>query len=675
MPEPEPIRPNDNKPLGRFSKNTALIAGMLLLFVMATSLIRNNDPASAVTYTEFRAELSRGNVHKVTVSNREIDGEFRAPFSKADQEITRFQLILPGEITDGLIEDLEAEDVIIDAKTSQPSWGQLLLSALPWLLFIAFWIWIFRTMQGGGNRAFQFGRSKAKLISPDTPKVTFADVAGADEAKQELEEIIEFLKDPSKFSRLGGRLPTGVLLVGPPGTGKTLLARAVAGEAGRPFFQMSGSDFVEMFVGVGASRVRDLFEQGKEHAPCIIFVDEIDAVGRHRGAGLGGGHDEREQTLNALLVEMDGFETNEGVILLAATNRPDVLDPALLRPGRFDRQIVVDAPDVKGREGILRIHAKKLPLSDDVELALIARGTPGMSGADLENICNEAALHAARRDAEKVSMKDFEQAKDKVMFGTERRSLVLTENERQLTAYHEAGHVVLGVKIPGLDPVYKVSIIPRGRALGITASLPEEDRHSYTKEWMEGQLAMLFGGRVAEEIIFGPKDVTTGAGNDIERATAMARKMVMTFGMSDAVGLVSVGDSEQEVFLGRELGQRRVISEHTARLVDEEVKCLLDTAHKRAHEVLKEHGDLLESVAQALLERETLGREEIEALERGEALPPQPVPASEEISTSPPDPSKQPEKAPPSLGLPGADGPLPGPATSFYEAPDHNKEG
>ncbi len=675
MPEPEPIRPNDNKPLGRFSKNTALIAGMLLLFVMATSLIRNNDPASAVTYTEFRAELSRGNVHKVTVSNREIDGEFRAPFSKADQEITRFQLILPGEITDGLIEDLEAEDVIIDAKTSQPSWGQLLLSALPWLLFIAFWIWIFRTMQGGGNRAFQFGRSKAKLISPDTPKVTFADVAGADEAKQELEEIIEFLKDPSKFSRLGGRLPTGVLLVGPPGTGKTLLARAVAGEAGRPFFQMSGSDFVEMFVGVGASRVRDLFEQGKEHAPCIIFVDEIDAVGRHRGAGLGGGHDEREQTLNALLVEMDGFETNEGVILLAATNRPDVLDPALLRPGRFDRQIVVDAPDVKGREGILRIHAKKLPLSDDVELALIARGTPGMSGADLENICNEAALHAARRDAEKVSMKDFEQAKDKVMFGTERRSLVLTENERQLTAYHEAGHVVLGVKIPGLDPVYKVSIIPRGRALGITASLPEEDRHSYTKEWMEGQLAMLFGGRVAEEVIFGPKDVTTGAGNDIERATAMARKMVMTFGMSDAVGLVSVGDSEQEVFLGRELGQRRVISEHTARLVDEEVKCLLDRAHERAHEVLKEHGDLLESVAQALLERETLGREEIEALERGEALPPQPVPASEEISASPPDPSKQPEKAPPPLGLPGADGPLPGPATSFYEAPDHNKEG
>ena len=665
MPEPDPIRPNDDKPLGRISKNAALLGLMALLFLMGIQFVRNNDSESAeITYTEFRAQLRAGNVHRVTVKDREIDGELR------DGEV--FELTLPGEITDGLIEDLEAEDVIIDAETSQPGWGTLLLGALPWLLFIAFWIWIFRTMQGGGNRAFQFGRSKAKLISPDTPKTTFADVAGVDEAKQELEEIIEFLRDPSKFSKLGGRLPTGVLLVGPPGTGKTLLARAVAGEAARPFFQMSGSDFVEMFVGVGASRVRDLFEQGKDHAPCIIFVDEIDAVGRHRGAGLGGGHDEREQTLNALLVEMDGFETNQGVILLAATNRPDVLDPALLRPGRFDRQIVVDLPDVKGREGILRIHAKKLPLSDDVELSLIARGTPGMSGADLENICNEAALLAARRDADKVDMEDFEQAKDKIMLGTERRSLVLTEKERRLTAYHEAGHTVLGLKIPGLDPVYKVTIIPRGRALGITASLPEEDRHSYTKEWMEGQLAMLFGGRVAEEVTFGPKDITTGAGNDIERATAMARKMVMTFGMSDVVGLVSVGDSEQEVFLGRELGQRRVVSEHTAKLVDEEVKRLLDTAHERAREVVKEHNDLLEIVAQALLERETLGREEIAALGRGEPLPPQPVPAREKLAPAPSDSSKQPEKAPPPLGLPGADGPLPGPATSVYEAPDHN---
>ena len=673
MPEPDPIRPNDDKPLGRISKNAALLGLMALLFLMGIQFVRNNDSESAeITYTEFRAQLRAGNVHRVTVKDREIDGEFRAPVIKLDQEVTQFQLTLPGEITDGLIEDLEAEDVIIEAVTSQPGWGTLLIGALPWLLFIAFWIWIFRTMQGGGNRAFQFGRSKAKLISPDTPKTTFADVAGVDEAKQELEEIIEFLRDPSKFSKLGGRLPTGVLLVGPPGTGKTLLARAVAGEAARPFFQMSGSDFVEMFVGVGASRVRDLFEQGKDHAPCIIFVDEIDAVGRHRGAGLGGGHDEREQTLNALLVEMDGFETNQGVILLAATNRPDVLDPALLRPGRFDRQIVVDLPDVKGREGILRIHAKKLPLSDDVELSLIARGTPGMSGADLENICNEAALLAARRDADKVDMEDFEQAKDKIMLGTERRSLVLTEKERRLTAYHEAGHTVLGLKIPGLDPVYKVTIIPRGRALGITASLPEEDRHSYTKEWMEGQLAMLFGGRVAEEVTFGPKDITTGAGNDIERATAMARKMVMTFGMSDVVGLVSVGDSEQEVFLGRELGQRRVVSEHTAKLVDEEVKRLLDTAHERAREVVKEHNDLLEIVAQALLERETLGREEIAALGRGEPLPPQPVPAREKLAPAPSDSSKQPEKALPPLGLPGADGPLPGPATSVYEAPDHN---
>lgn len=673
MPEPDPIRPNDDKPLGRISKNAALLGLMALLFLMGIQFVRNNDSASAkISYTQFRAQLRAGNVHRVTVKDREIEGEFRAPVIELDQEVTQFQLTLPGEITDGLIEDLEAEDVIIDAETSQPGWGTLLIGALPWLLFIAFWIWIFRTMQGGGNRAFQFGRSKAKLISPDTPKTTFADVAGVDEAKQELEEIIEFLRDPSKFSKLGGRLPTGVLLVGPPGTGKTLLARAVAGEAARPFFQMSGSDFVEMFVGVGASRVRDLFEQGKDHAPCIIFVDEIDAVGRHRGAGLGGGHDEREQTLNALLVEMDGFETNQGVILLAATNRPDVLDPALLRPGRFDRQIVVDLPDVKGREGILRIHAKKLPLSDDVELSLIARGTPGMSGADLENICNEAALLAARRDADKVDMEDFEQAKDKIMLGTERRSLVLTEKERRLTAYHEAGHTVLGLKIPGLDPVYKVTIIPRGRALGITASLPEEDRHSYTKEWMEGQLAMLFGGRVAEEVTFGPKDITTGAGNDIERATAMARKMVMTFGMSDVVGLVSVGDSEQEVFLGRELGQRRVVSEHTAKLVDEEVKRLLDTAHERAREVVKEHNDLLEIVAQALLERETLGREEIAALGRGEPLPPQPVPAREKLAPAPSDSSKQPEKALPPLGLPGADGPLPGPATSVYEAPDHN---
>jgi cell division protease FtsH len=443
------------------------------------------------------------------------------------------------------------------------------VQALPWLLIIGFWIFMLRQMQGGGSKAFQFGKSKARLLTGDTPKVTFADVAGADEAKDELQEIIEFLKDPQKFSRLGGRLPKGVLLVGPPGTGKTLLARAVAGEAGRPFFSMSGSDFVEMFVGVGASRVRDLFEQGKAHAPCIIFIDEIDAVGRHRGAGLGGGHDEREQTLNQLLVEMDGFESNAGVILLAATNRPDVLDPALLRPGRFDRQVVVDAPDVKGREGILRVHLRRIPLDAAVDVHALAKATPGMSGADLENLVNEAALLAARRNHDKVYMEDLDDAKDKVMLGTERRSMVLSETERKLVAYHEAGHAVVALRIPGLDPVHKVTIVPRGRALGLMASLPEEDRRLYPRDYLIARLAMMYGGRAAEELIFGRGKVTTGAGDDIERATSMARRMVTHFGMSDTIGPVAVGDSEHEVFLGREIGQRRIVSESVAERVDE----------------------------------------------------------------------------------------------------------
>jgi len=670
MPEPNPIRPDDDNRMQRIIKNASFLMMMVLLFLLAIKFVQGQDETvSEITYTEFRAQLRSDNVHEVTVIDRKIEGELRAPTVSQGQEIIRFEVTLPGEMTDGLLEDLEQSDVIIQAESSEPGWGTFLLGALPWLLFIAFWIWIFRTMQGGGNRAFQFGRSKAKLISPESQSVTFSDVAGADEAKEELQEIIEFLRDPAKFSRLGGRLPKGVLLVGPPGTGKTLLARAVAGEAGRPFFQMSGSDFVEMFVGVGASRVRDLFEQGKAHAPCIIFVDEIDAVGRHRGAGLGGGHDEREQTLNALLVEMDGFESNEGVILLAATNRPDVLDPALLRPGRFDRQIVVDLPDLRGREGILRVHAKKLPLADDVELSLVARGTPGMSGADLENICNEAALLAARRDGDKVAMDDFEQAKDKVMLGAERRSLVLTEHERTLTAYHEAGHAVLGLRIPGLDPVHKVTIVPRGSALGITASLPKEDRHSYTRDWLQGQLAMLFGGRVAEEMIFGLQDVTTGAGNDIERATTMARRMVTTYGMSDVIGLVAIGDPEQEVFLGRELGHRRVISEHTARLVDEEVKRLVDEAHNRARVVLEEHKELLETIAQALLERETLGREDLEFLQRGDPLPPLPEPEPESLPTVAATQSERPGVAAPPLGLPGSEGPLPGPAPGVYGEP------
>ena len=668
MPE-EPIRPDDENRLGRLSKNAAFLMMMVLMLLLAVQFVKGTDQTvQEITFTAFRSQLNSGNIHEVTVIDRRIEGELRAPSANENGEFIEFEVTLPGDLTDGLLESLESNDVIVKAKTSQPGWGTFLIGALPWLLFIAFWIWIFRTMQGGGNKAFQFGRSKAKLISPDTSKVTFADVAGADEAKQELEEIIDFLKDPAKYSRLGGRLPKGVLLVGPPGTGKTLLARAVAGEAERPFFQMSGSDFVEMFVGVGASRVRDLFEQGKAHAPCIIFVDEIDAVGRHRGAGLGGGHDEREQTLNALLVEMDGFESTEGVILLAATNRPDVLDPALLRPGRFDRQVIVDFPDVKGREGILRVHAKKLPLSDDVELSLVARGTPGMSGADLENICNEAALLAARRDADKVTMVDFEQAKDKIMLGTERRSLVLNDEERRLTAYHEAGHAVIGLRLPGLDPVHKVTIVPRGRALGITASLPEQDRHSYRKEWMEGQLAMLFGGRVAEEMQFGPESVTTGAGNDIERATSMVRKMVTTFGMSEVIGLVAVGDAESEVFLGREIGHRRTVSEHTARLVDQEVKRKLDEAHEKAREVLENNKDLLESIAQALLDRETLDRTELEILESEGMLPPLPNLDDEPITLAEPARPNLVEQPAPSFGLPGGEGPLPGPAPGYHES-------
>jgi cell division protease FtsH len=516
---------------------------------------------------------------------------------------------------------MQARNVYIRAALPRQNWWAVLLGALPWILIIGFWFFMFRQMQVGGSKAFQFGKSKARLLTGDTPKVTFQDVAGADEAKYELQEIIEFLKDPQKFSRLGGRLPKGVLLIGPPGTGKTLLARAVAGEAARPFFSMSGSDFVEMFVGVGASRVRDLFEQGKAHAPCIIFIDEIDAVGRHRGAGLGGGHDEREQTLNQLLVEMDGFESNAGVILLAATNRPDVLDPALLRPGRFDRQVVVDAPDVRGREGILRVHLRNIPTADDVVVSRLARGTPGMSGADLANLVNEAALLAARRGNEQVFMVDLEDAKDKVMLGAERKSLVLSEAERKLTAYHEAGHAVVALRTPGLDPVHKITIVPRGRALGITASLPEEDRHSYSKDYLLSNLAMLYGGRAAEELIFGAEKITTGAGNDIERATTMARRMVTQFGMSDALGPMAIGDAEHEVFLGRELVNRREVSQRTAEQVDDEVKRILDHAFVQARTCLEDNRPLLETIAESLLERETLDREDVDLLAAGMPLP------------------------------------------------------
>jgi cell division protease FtsH len=584
---------------------------------------KRSAEAPEIPYSEFVALLERGAISRVEMTDlQNVRGEFKQPERVDNKQVLGFTTQLPFEATREFAQQLREQNVPIRARKPRQGLLSVLVTMLPWLILIGFWVFLFRQMQAGSGRAFAFGKSKAKLLTGDTPKITFADVAGADEAKVELQEIIEFLKDPQKFTRLGGRLPKGALLVGPPGTGKTLLAKAVAGEAGRPFFSMSGSDFVEMFVGVGASRVRDLFEQGKAHAPCIIFIDEIDAVGRHRGAGLGGGHDEREQTLNQLLVEMDGFESNDGVILLAATNRPDVLDPALLRPGRFDRQVVVDAPDVRGREGILRVHTRKIPLAADVRLDKLARGTPGLSGADLANLVNEAALLAARGNKSQVDHSDFEEAKDKVMLGVERRSLVLTEDERRLTAYHEAGHAIVSLKIPGMDPVHKVTIVPRGRALGLTAWLPEEDRHNYTKYWLQGHIASAFGGRVAEELVFGPDKVTTGAANDIEQATNLARRMVTQFGMSDKIGTIAVGDQEREIFLGREVGHRREISARTADLVDAEVKRIIDDAYNRACKILEEQRPLLDLMAAALLDRETIDAEEILALNDGRTLPP-----------------------------------------------------
>ncbi len=642
---------------GNLSKNLALWALVALLAVALYNMMnRQRTETQEFSYTAFSEQLAAGNVASVEVyDGKRLQGDFRQPVTQNGRSAQSFSVLLPVSNSEAILERLEKAGVPISAKEPKGGLTALLIAALPWIVILGLWFFLLRQLQAGGSRAFSFGKSKAKLLSGDTPKITFADVAGADEAKVELQEIIEFLKDPQKFTRLGGRLPKGALLVGPPGTGKTLLAKAVAGEAARPFFSMSGSDFVEMFVGVGASRVRDLFEQGKAHAPCIIFIDEIDAVGRHRGAGLGGGHDEREQTLNQLLVEMDGFESNDGVILIAATNRPDVLDPALLRPGRFDRQIVVDAPDVRGREGILRVHTRKIPLGADVRLEVLAKGTPGLAGADLANLVNEAAVLAARRNKSLVDMVDFEDAKDKVMLGVERRSLVLTEDERKLTAYHEAGHAVVALKIPGSDPVHKVTIVPRGRALGLTASLPEVDRHNYTKEWLIGNLAMFFGGRVAEELVFGPEKVTTGAGNDIERATALARRMVTQFGMSDAVGAMAVGDREQEIFLGREFAQRREISERTAEMVDNEVKRLIDEAYARAREILTEHRDLLDRISLALLERETLDREDLDHLVQGRELPPRTLPPPPPApAPTLPKPGVAPARAP-LLGTPPAE--------------------
>jgi len=610
------------------SKNLALWLLVALLAVAIVQLMGKTRSASGqLNYTEFSQQLDAGNIKSVEVYNgKEVKGDFRRPIASGTSQVTSFTVLLPVANDAVMLKRLETAGVAITAKEPKSGIVSILLAMLPWIVIFAIWFVLIRQMQSGGNRAFSFGKSKAKLLAGDTPKVTFADVAGADEAKVELQEIIEFLKDPQKFTRLGGRLPKGALLVGPPGTGKTLLAKAVAGEAGRPFFSMSGSDFVEMFVGVGASRVRDLFEQGKAHAPCIIFIDEIDAVGRHRGAGLGGGHDEREQTLNQLLVEMDGFESNDGVILVAATNRPDVLDPALLRPGRFDRMIVVDAPDVRGREGILRVHTRKIPLSSDVRLETLAKGTPGLTGADLANLVNEAAVLAARRNKNLVDMSDFEDAKDKVMLGVERRSLQLTDDERKLTAYHEAGHAIVSLKVPGSDPLHKVTIIPRGRALGLTVWLPDEDRHNYTKDWLEGRLACAFGGRVAEELVFGPEKVTTGASNDIEQATGIARRMVTQFGMSDKIGVIAVGDREQEVFLGREIGHRRDVSDSLAQMVDSEVKRIVDESYERARGILSQNRELLDRFSLALLERETLDRDEMSLLNRGEPLPPRAAP-------------------------------------------------
>ena len=621
-----------------------LIVGTVLLVQLAA---RTRQDTAEISYSDFIQQVDSQNVKRVEITERQrIKGDLNHSILVNRKEAEHFTTLLPFESSETWVASLRAKGVDVNAKDLRPSFGVIFINFLPYLLMLGLILFMVRQMQQGGNRAFAFGKSKAKLLSGDTPKVTFADVAGCDEAKQELEEIIDFLKDPQKFQRLGGRLPKGALLIGPPGTGKTLLAKAVAGEAGRPFFSMSGSDFVEMFVGVGASRVRDLFEQGKAHAPCIIFIDEIDAVGRHRGAGLGGGHDEREQTLNQLLVEMDGFESNDGVILLAATNRPDILDPALLRPGRFDRQIVVDMPDVKGREQILRVHTRKIPLAQSVDLEPIAKGTPGLSGAELSNIVNEAALLAARRNKQAVDMADLEDAKDKVMLGLERKSMVLTEEERKLTAYHEAGHAIVGLTVPGIDPIHKVTIIPRGRALGITFFLPEKDRRNVTRQWLTGQLAMSYGGRVAEEEVFGADKVTTGAYSDIQQATEMARRMVTQFGMSDAVGPIAVGDREAEIFLGREVVQRREVSERTAELVDAEVRRLLGEAYERARVILAERRDVLDRLAQALLERETLDRPDVEMVMAGKPLPPMTPPAPPPLPAEPRKPAVQPVRGP-----------------------------
>jgi cell division protease FtsH len=588
---------------------------MILLFNLFTP--PTHTPEEDVIFSEFMAQLDKGEITKVIIKANHISA-----ILKDGTRIRTYSAEYPD-----MVKVLRERNVQIEAKPpdENPWYITFLVTWGPFILFLGLWFFLMRQMQIGGNKALSFGKSRARLLTEERKKITFSDVAGIDEAKEEVSEIIEFLKDPRKFQKLGGRIPKGVLIVGPPGTGKTLLAKAIAGEAGVPFFSISGSDFVEMFVGVGASRVRDLFEQGKKHAPCIIFIDEIDAVGRLRGAGLGGGHDEREQTLNQLLVEMDGFDTTEGVILIAATNRPDVLDPALLRPGRFDRQIVVNRPDLRGRTEILKVHTKKVPVSTDVELEKIARGTPGFSGADLENLVNEAALWAARQNKKVVEFIDFETAKDKVLMGAERKSMVLSDEEKRVTAFHEAGHALMAKLLPGTDPVHKVTIIPRGRALGVTMQLPTDDRHNYSKEFLYNTLAILMGGRVAEELVL--NHITTGAGNDIERATDLARKMVCEWGMSEKLGPLTFGKKEEEIFLGREIATRRDFSEQVAIEIDHEVKRLVTENYERAKRMLTEHMHTLKALAEALLEKEVLDALEIDHIIQKSSLQPQTVPA------------------------------------------------
>jgi cell division protease FtsH len=609
------------------------------------------------SYTNFLAKVQNNGVKDVQIylspNSAELQGEYRE--GGKFRGVTIANTAIP-DVT----KVLQDHNVIYNYKeVKNADWLTFLVNFGPLLLLVLFWVFMMKQMQAGGNKALSFGKSRARLLTAQQKKATFKDVAGIDEPKEELYEIIDFLKDPQKFQKLGGRIPKGVLLVGPPGTGKTLLARAIAGEANVPFFSISGSDFVEMFVGVGASRVRDLFEQGKKNAPCIIFIDEIDAVGRHRGAGLGGGHDEREQTLNALLVEMDGFESNEGVILIAATNRPDVLDPALLRPGRFDRRVVVPRPDVKGREEILRVHTRKVPLSEDVDLSVIARGTPGFSGADLANLVNESALWAARQNRKFVAMVDFEMSKDKVLMGVERRSMILSDEEKRNTAYHEAGHALVAAMTPGADPLHKVTIIPRGMALGVTMQLPIDDKHTYTKEFLEAQLAVLMGGRAAEEIFL--HHITTGAGNDIERATEIARQMVCEWGMS-VLGPLTFGKKEEAIFLGREIAQHRDYSEDTAIKIDGEVRSIVTNGYSKARNILETQRDKLERIAQALLDREVLDAVELKLLMEGKPLPekiPPPPPAAPPVPTKEPQLSLRPEPRP----IPGlAKGEKPAPA-------------